>query len=118
MPRPLDDLILALLEKAPDDRPRDASVVLERLRDAAAAPVGPANGLPSEAPRVAGRTATPFVGREHELGALRAAVDDAVARRGSLRMVVGEPGIGKTRLAGQVGVYARMRGAAAHRALL
>ena len=110
VPRPLDDLILALLEKAPDDRPRDASVVLERLRDAAAAPVGPASGLPTEAPRVAGRTATPFVGREHELAALRAAVDDAVARRGSLRMVVGEPGIGKTRLAGQVGVYARMRG--------
>ena len=110
VPAPLDELILALLEKAPDDRPPRASLVRERLAAAAAAPVGPSTGRPSEAPRVAGRTATPFVGREQELGALRTALDEAVAGRGSLRMLVGEPGIGKTRLAGQVSVYARVRG--------
>ncbi len=111
VPRPLDDLIFALLEKAPG---RPAAGRQRRARALCAMRplhrLGLSNGLPSEALRVAGRTATTFVGREHELGALRAAVDDAVARRGSLRMVVGEPGIGKTRLAGQVGVYARMRG--------
>jgi DNA-binding SARP family transcriptional activator len=40
-----------------------------------------------------------FVGRAAELGALRAAFDQAVAARGPrLVVVVGEPGIGKTRL--------------------
>src|SRR5215212_235566 len=110
VPAPLDELILALLEKAPDDRPRSASAVRERLVAAAAAPPAPASGLPAEAPRVAGRTTTPFIGRERELGVLRGALDEAVGGRGSLRMLVGEPGIGKTRLAGQVSVYARVRG--------
>jgi eukaryotic-like serine/threonine-protein kinase len=111
VPQPLDELILDMLEKAPDDRPPAAAAVRERLRQAATAPAGPSRGLPAETPRVAGRTTTPFVGREDELATLRIAIDNAVAGRGSLRMLVGEPGIGKTRLAGQAGVYARVRGA-------
>src|SRR5919198_2356680 len=110
VPQPLDELILSLLEKAPDDRPPTTAAVRQRLREAAAAPPGPSKGLPAETPRVAGRTTTPFIGRERELTTLRSALDEAIAGRGSLRMVVGEPGIGKTRLAGQVGIYARMRG--------
>jgi class 3 adenylate cyclase/tetratricopeptide (TPR) repeat protein len=111
VPQPLDELILWLLEKAPDERPPSAAAVRARLREAAVAPTGPSTGLPTEPPRVAGRTTTPFVGRERELAALRSALDEAVAGRGSMRMLVGEPGIGKTRLAGQLAVYARMRGA-------
>src|ERR671938_113818 len=67
VPQPLDELILSLLEKAPDDRPPAAAAVRDRLREAVAAPPGPSRGLPTEAPRVAGRVSTPFVGREHEL---------------------------------------------------
>ncbi|MCI0794977.1 MAG: ATP-binding protein, partial [Chloroflexi bacterium] len=40
-----------------------------------------------------------FVGREKELAELTAALEDALAGQGRLVMLVGEPGIGKTRTA-------------------
>jgi hypothetical protein len=40
----------------------------------------------------------PFVGRVRELRELRAALEEAAARRGCLLLVTGEPGIGKSRL--------------------
>src|SRR5437867_12679037 len=42
-------------------------------------------------------TDVPFVGREGELGALRACLADAGRGRGRVLLVGGEPGIGKTR---------------------
>jgi len=39
-----------------------------------------------------------FVGREHELAVLSAALDAARARHGTLTEVIGEPGMGKSRL--------------------
>ncbi len=38
-----------------------------------------------------------FVGRQREIGELRIALEDAVSGKGRLVMLVGEPGIGKTR---------------------
>src|SRR5438067_3219183 len=52
-----------------------------------------------------------FVGREAELGALMVGLDDAFAGRGRLFLLVGEPGIGKSRLAEELMVNARARGA-------
>ncbi|UCB42982.1 MAG: AAA family ATPase [Dehalococcoidales bacterium] len=46
-----------------------------------------------------------FVGRKIELGQLRSAFDSAVSGQGSLVMVVGEPGIGKTVLCEQLVAY-------------
>ena len=43
-----------------------------------------------------------LVGREQELGQLQAALDAAFAGRGSLFLLVGEPGIGKSRIAEEV----------------
>src|SRR5215207_859808 len=43
--------------------------------------------------------AAPLVGRDRELAELWAALHDARSGRGSFFMLVGEPGIGKTRLA-------------------
>jgi hypothetical protein len=40
-----------------------------------------------------------FVGRARELGELRAGIDEALAGRGGLWLLCGEPGIGKSRLA-------------------
>src|SRR5262245_1798314 len=57
------------------------------------------------APRVA------FVGREAELGTLMAGLDGALAGRGGLILVTGEPGIGKSRLAEELISRARARGA-------
>ena len=52
-----------------------------------------------------------FVGRAEEMAALRTAIDASLGGQASLVMLVGEPGIGKTRLAEEAGVYARQGGA-------
>ena len=52
-----------------------------------------------------------FVGREAELAELAAGLADAFAGRGRLFLLVGEPGIGKSRLAEELMMRARARGA-------
>jgi DNA-binding SARP family transcriptional activator len=52
-----------------------------------------------------------FVGRERELGELVGALDDALAGRGRLVLLAGEPGIGKSRLADELMGRAGARGA-------
>lgn len=54
-----------------------------------------------------------FVGREREMQILRARIDDAMEGKGSLVLVSGEPGIGKTRLLTEAARYAEERGAQA-----
>ncbi|HEY3498904.1 MAG TPA: AAA family ATPase, partial [Polyangiaceae bacterium] len=51
-----------------------------------------------------------FLGRKRELERLEQSCDAAVAGRGGLYLVVGEPGIGKTRLAEEVAALAGARG--------
>ncbi len=111
IPRPLEDLVNALLAKAPEERPGNASTVRDRIRlirtappeETAAAEAVPAAAAPDQR--------TPFVGRQRELKTLKAGLDAALSGQGSLAMLVGEPGIGKTRLSTETGVYARLRGA-------
>ncbi len=52
-----------------------------------------------------------FVGRAGEVAELTAALDNALAGRGGLYLLAGEPGIGKTRLAEELAALARERGA-------
>jgi DNA-binding winged helix-turn-helix (wHTH) protein/tetratricopeptide (TPR) repeat protein len=52
-----------------------------------------------------------FVGRERPLALLHSDLQDALAGRGRLALVVGEPGIGKTRLVEQLAGHARAAGA-------
>jgi len=52
-----------------------------------------------------------FVGRTRELAALSAGLEDAFAGRGRLFVIGGEPGIGKSRLAAELAIQARARGA-------
>ena len=52
-----------------------------------------------------------FVGRQREMAGLMAALDSAVAGQGRLVMLVGEPGIGKTRTAQELAFEAEGRGA-------
>jgi class 3 adenylate cyclase/tetratricopeptide (TPR) repeat protein len=73
-----------------------------RLRRAAAA------GAPErERPD---RRARGFVGRDRELDELHAALADSVLGRGSLRLISGEPGIGKSRLIAVVAEEAEAQG--------
>jgi hypothetical protein len=58
------------------------------------------------APSVKGRV---FVGRGRELAELRARLEDALAGRGQLVLLAGEPGIGKTRTADELANEARRR---------
>ena len=52
-----------------------------------------------------------FVGRQTELAALRTALDRALAGRGAVCLVAGEPGIGKSELADRLATEATARGA-------
>ncbi|HEU0020901.1 MAG TPA: AAA family ATPase, partial [Dehalococcoidia bacterium] len=52
-----------------------------------------------------------FVGRQREMGELKAALDDALSGQGRVIMLVGEPGIGKTRTAEELAAYAEKAGA-------
>ena len=51
-----------------------------------------------------------FVGRQREMAELTAALEDAVSGQGRLFMLVGEPGIGKTRTTQELASYAENRG--------
>src|SRR6266516_3039847 len=110
----LEDLILHLLAKSPADRPETASAVAVQLRRiiAAGAQAAPQEPVPDAA--AAGRQAGiwgRFVGRRDEMEQLKAALDGMLSGHGSLVMLVGEPGIGKSRLAREFTVYASLRGA-------
>ena len=64
----------------------------------------------SQSSRKAISAAGVFVGRQRELGEFRAALEESLAGRGRLAMLVGEPGIGKTRTAQELASYAETRG--------
>ena len=108
-PPDLEALILRLLAKIPVDRPATATEVLEALQavDPEARSASHSDSQANPLDRLA-RGA--FVGRQTELDRLRAALDEAFAGHGSVAMVVGEPGIGKTRTCLELETYARMRG--------
>jgi DNA-binding CsgD family transcriptional regulator len=66
---------------------------------------------PMRAWSMQGSALLPIVGRAEELHALNIALDEALAGQGVLWVLAGPPGIGKTRLAQEIEVYARLRGA-------
>jgi hypothetical protein len=108
-PPDLEALILRLLAKAPADRPHDAAEVLTALEavDPDAHSVSHSDSQANPLERLARGV---FVGRERELTRLRAAFDEAFSGRGGVVMLVGEPGIGKTRTVQELSTYARTRG--------
>jgi eukaryotic-like serine/threonine-protein kinase len=111
MPKALEDAIMRMLAKKPEDRFEDASAVRAALRR-----IDWGDSGESEAPRESQDPAERldegvFVGREEEVDRLRGGFEDALSGRGRLLMVVGEAGIGKTRVTQELMTYARMRGA-------
>ena len=111
-PPGLETLILRLLEKDAKKRPASAAEVREALASVSRGST-PAPQPGSTDPQA--DTTNPiyrrtFVGREPEVKQLESAFDAALSGRGSLFMVVGEPGIGKTTITEQLATYVGMRG--------
>ncbi|MEW6186347.1 MAG: protein kinase, partial [Thermodesulfobacteriota bacterium] len=110
LPPPLAALIMRLLEKDPNKRPTSAIEVLKALE---AIESGKAEKVTSQEAETLAENPLyrrVFVGREPELRQLQSAFDAAASGQGSLTMVVGEPGIGKTALTEQLATYAALRG--------
>ena len=97
-PRPLEALISRLLAKNPSERPESATDVLSAL--IAIDLSAPVEQRPEEeTPSLDSLAGGVFVGRQREMGELKTTLEDALAGRGRLVTLVGEPGIGKTRTA-------------------
>ncbi|MBB4764838.1 BTAD domain-containing putative transcriptional regulator [Amorphoplanes digitatis] len=86
---------------------RRLEVAILRQDAGLAAPERP---RPPEAGRLPRLGGAPLVGRERELAVLRSLVDAAARESGGTAFIVGEPGIGKTRLTGELARYAEQRG--------
>jgi tetratricopeptide (TPR) repeat protein len=90
-----------------------ASTIEPEQQPAASSETAPARGDRAETPAVILEVSpfslaerTTFVGREAECSAIRAAIDRALSGNGSLVMLGGGPGAGKTRLAMEMAEYA------------
>ncbi|NQW16607.1 MAG: protein kinase [Chloroflexi bacterium] len=107
-PRPLDALIMSMLAKNPDERPPDATVVLAELKAIDPTKIQDAPGQASTGDFDGSGDA--FIGRSSEIEQLKAGYEDASNAQGRMMTLVGEPGIGKTRMAHEFAASIELRG--------
>ena len=91
-PRPLEALILRLLAKDPAERPGSAADVLAALEGIDLSAGGEAPHVSEEVNVLDSLAGGVFVGRQREMGELKAALEDALSGRGRMVTLVGEPG--------------------------
>jgi tRNA A-37 threonylcarbamoyl transferase component Bud32 len=108
IPKPLDDLVLALLSHDPLARPASAAEVIARLSTIANLP---ADREPLSA--LSYLQGIPTVGRTRERAQLRRRMKAALAGSGSVALVHAEAGMGSARILGELAIEARLLGACA-----
>ncbi len=118
-PVDLESLIMRLMAKDPSRRPANASEVLKIM---SALHYGSEQAVPAEKENAAnefskfsggsssGRHVRPLIGREEQVQTLRAQIDSALTGSGSVVLIVGNRGTGKSRLVEEASSYASMRG--------
>ncbi|MEW6277338.1 MAG: AAA family ATPase, partial [Candidatus Eremiobacterota bacterium] len=99
---PMQDLLDRLLRKDPRDRYQSAGAVVYDLEQAAACLAGGGRPVVGLRDHRASLAEPAFVGREAELSALTEAVSQAARGRGSVILVEGASGSGKSRLLEQL----------------
>ncbi|MDP6715528.1 MAG: protein kinase, partial [SAR202 cluster bacterium] len=113
-PPALETLIMRLLEKDVSKRPESAGEALNILEsinvDHAPTLTEPSIESPAQPEGQNPIYRHTFVGREVEVRQLQIAFDSTLSGEGSLVMVVGEPGIGKTTITEQLATYVTLRG--------
>jgi tetratricopeptide (TPR) repeat protein len=115
-PQTLSQCIMKILEKEPGRRYQSSADLLKVLREISEGFLRETL-VPSYKPSIVVPVARSSAGREiqlidraGEMTLLREAVDKAVRSEGGIVFLHGEAGIGKTRLAKELGAYARLRG--------
>jgi serine/threonine protein kinase/tetratricopeptide (TPR) repeat protein len=99
-------IIAKLLEKDPQERYQDAADVIRDLSSA----IGEEFPIETRATRESFLQSADFIGRDNELNRLKQALTAAQKGSGSIIVISGERGIGKTRLAQELNTHALVEG--------
>ncbi|MDA0746423.1 MAG: protein kinase [bacterium] len=113
MPLAVERMILKAIAKEPAQRYASAAQMrqeIEALLEGRSEESVPESAAAPESGEVALNFESHLVGRDQEMEALRAAVDDLSQAKGGTVLLGGEAGIGKTRLATETLAYARKQG--------
>ena len=119
-PRPLEALILRLLAKDPKRRPKSAAEVIKALDNIqVSGKQSRGNGSSSSGMHTSSLSIDSledmvggvFVGRDEQIAVLHSGLEETMSGRGRFLMIEGEPGIGKSRIAHELAVFAEERGA-------
>jgi tRNA A-37 threonylcarbamoyl transferase component Bud32 len=105
VPVALDQLVLSLLSLDPMERPSSAAEVMDRLAAIADLDAEPLTGLAESH-----LLSSALIGREREKGQLNQHVARALRGAGSVVIIDGASGMGRTRLASELSIDARIAG--------
>ena len=108
IPPVLEELILQLLSKDPDDRPESAAALLKLLDNPDL--LDPDAETEKELSVIARIARGRFVAREGELEQAKTVWSKAAGGRGQTLLISGEPGIGKTRLVRELTTHVELSG--------
>jgi len=108
IPPVLEELILQLLSKDPDDRPESAATLIKLLDNPDL--LDPDAETEKELSVIARIARGRFVARQGELEQAKAVWSKALGGQGQTLLISGEPGIGKTRLVRELSTHVEVSG--------